>query len=260
LEKKVKNYKLYNNRNKELGNQFFSQPFATFYTFRKMKSAFQNKSNTLASVQEQIHILSAKMEKENCTCALHNDQKLLFIRTKSNKVHLGCPYFPRCQFKIAFSMYNIHCHGCYNKDNQIQINDVVSMLGYNAFCNECAQDIIIQIIANWDRFFQVNFPKDIQRQQEIKCETCNTVIQNGKHVVQKNYIKGNKYFHFESPCSKFDDPDLNPNGELIDLSKKFTDYIDEMMNFKRNREESASFEVDKKIKYTFQSRLKKLNK
>jgi hypothetical protein len=226
-----------------------------------MNSEFQKQSNPLINVEDQIQLLSAKMENEQCTCALHNDQKLLIVKTKTNKVHLGCPYFPRCQYKIAVSMYNIHCYGCYNTANQIKMNDIVSMLGYNSFCNDCSQDIIIQIIANWDRFFQVRFSQELQKEKAVICEICNLVIPNGKHVVQKNYINGNKYYHFEPACSKFDDPDYNPNGELIDLSIKFSNYVDEMMKIKRSREENnSSFQSDNKIKYTFHSRLNKKKK
>ena len=189
-------------------------------------------------------------------CVVHDDKPLVLIE-KGATVNLSCPMFPACLYKIAFSNYSGPCHGCYEEKNFIQKEQMVSMLNFWPYCGECSKDAIIQVMAEWGRDFEVDFSQEERTKGFHVCSVCDKNIFIGPHVVQKKFPQRSSFYHFSPVCAGYDDPELNPNGELLDLATKFQNYLHTKKSLKRSCDESA--EGSPRKRFSFPSRLAQKN-
>ena len=220
-----------------------------------------NTMNTVETQEEKNNQLRLFMETNKPVCAVHPACTLEWVDA-THSFHLGCPWFPECKYKVAVARYDSPCHGCYESpEHDICSGQICSMLNYFPYCNACSDDLIIQVMAKWNRDFQIRFSKTEKRRvpDMHKCFACDKIVTEGMHVVEFFFFEGDRFFHLSQECAGFGATDLNPCGELLDLVTRFQKYVAGRDSRKRSAETSGlqTKQTTSEIVFMKKSRLQK---
>ena len=115
------------------------------------------------------------------------------------------------------------------------------MLNYFSYCNNRADDLIIQIMAKCGRDFQIRFSKAEKRRgvDTHRCAACDKIVAEGLHIVEKA-IEGDRFYDLSEECGSYAATDLNPQGELIDLVGHFKNFVDKRKSRKQKFKTGAA--------------------